>query len=356
MRDSSNGRMKAAAAAGGCCWLLLAGFAPPAAPARLDYEAMPLGAELTVPAAPSPTNAAPAASSARWRLVVDASALADSNVTNSTGDRTIPIYSGSDPLPVALDPQLRAHGAMGLGLSASGEVELPVGNGAALLVNGEAHLLDFEGGAADDSSILLAAGPSFSWGGSEAAVQLLAFDRWYGGVSASAGFGLRARYRGELGGKDHLSLALDARRFSSGYGEAFGGAHAGAYLTYEAVLDPMTSGSLGLFARRDWLREEAYSYSEFGAYAGLGRHLSPDLTGSVSAGLSRARFEEPVLLLSPDAREDWRFYAAASLGARRPIALGLYPSISYSYGRTWSSIGYFDARRHRLRLGLQRSF
>jgi hypothetical protein len=362
MRSSGQGRTKAAAAGLACAWLLLSAFALND-PARLDYEALRIEGDLSpgraeaAPApAPDPADGTPRTSSARYRLVVDASVLADSNVTNSTDDRTIPIFYGAEPLPVALDPQLRAHGGIGRGLAASGEIELPIGSGAGLLLNAEGYLLDYDGSATDDVSLLIAAGPSFKWGGGEATVQLIGFDRWYGGISATAGLGVRGRYRGELSSTDHLSLSLEARRFSSDYGGDFGGTHAGAYLTYETVLDPVTSGSLGLFARRDWLGEEAYSYTELGAYGGLGRHLGPGLTGSISAGLSRARFDEPVLLLSPSPREDWRFYASASLAARRPLALGLYPSLSYSYGRTWSSIGYFDARRHRVRLGLQRSF
>jgi hypothetical protein len=84
--------------------------------------------------------------------------------------------------------------------------------------------------------------------------------------------------------------------------------------------------------------------------------LSADFTGGATAGLSRTVFDEPFLLLDPDPRSDWRFYASGWLTTRRPVAWGLHPSLTYTYGRTSSSVSYFTSDRHRLRLGVQRKF
>jgi len=187
-------------------------------------------------------------------------------------------------------------------------------------------------------------------------LQLIAFERWYGGITASAGYGVRGRYRQQAGEGRAISLAIDARIFASDYGEDFGGTQAAAYLSYEMVLAPDLSASLGGFVRREWLAEDSYSGLEAGPYGGLSHYLGDDLVAGVSASVSRLSYDAPLLFLSPDARRDWRFSGTASLATRRPLLLGIYPSLAYSYNRNSSSIGFYRAERHRLRLGLLRSF
>jgi len=170
------------------------------------------------------------------------------------------------------------------------------------------------------------------------------------------GFGLRGNWRQQVAEGQHLALYIDARRFDSGYGRAFGGEQAAAYLAYDAVLNPTLTAAGGLYVRRDDLRDDAYSSTELGAYGNLTHYLSEDLTGGISAGLSRAAFDSPVSYLSPDPRRDWRYYSSLWVTTRKPLVAGLYPSLTYTYGRTSSSIGFYDSDRHRIRLGFSRSF
>ncbi len=333
----------------GCLWLLLSGFSP--GPDPVDGVDAPALAP-----APAPPPKAAKRASAKWRLSIDTSILADSNVTNSTDDRSIVTYQGNTVIPVPLDPALRAHDGIGASVAVAAGAELPVSEAVWLVVDAEALALDYGGDANDDSSMLVGAGPLVRWDGGEASVQLILFDRWYGGISASSGTGIRSRYQAQVAPGQRIVLIAEARFFESDYGTQFGGSQGGLYLTYESVLDPLTAASAGVFARRDWLREDAYSSLELGAYGGLSRYLGPDLTGSLSAGLSRVLFDAPVQFLSPERREDWRFYATLSLTTRRPIGWGVHPSLSYSYNRTRSSTQFFGADRHRLRFGLSRNF
>jgi hypothetical protein len=314
------------------CWLGLTGFAAPAPAPRLKADP------------------------AVWRLTIDTGIIADSNVTNATDEPFIPVRSGDLVLPVPLDPAVRAHSDIGLAASVSAGVRLRVSDGMAIAADAEGYAIDYEGGRNDDVSLLLAAGPEVSWGDGQVIVQMTAFERWYGGLSVNSGLGVRARLQQQVADGERVTLLVDTRIFESEYGEDFGGTLAGAYLTYDRVLDSVTTGSLGLYARREWLGGEEYSSLELGAYGGLSRYLGPDLTGGLSAGISRVMFDDPILFLSADPREDWRFCANASLTTRQPIGWGIYPSLSYSYNRTRSSISFFDAHRHRVRLGLLRSF
>jgi len=226
-----------------------------------------------------------------------------------------------------------------------------------LTADAEAWLLEQEGGDSDDAAVLVAAGGEIaSKSGRSVSLQAIAFERWYGGVAVTEGVGLRGRYREPVGDGAYLTLDVDARIFDSDYGEDYSGRQASLYLVYQRPLATSLSGSLGVFARREWLESDPFSSLEIGAYGSLSRNLGADLTGGVTAGFSRLRFDGPVLFLSPDPRRDWRYYASLYLATRRPLAWGFSPSMTYTYNRTDSNIAFYRSDRHRMRLGLLRRF
>ncbi len=363
-------------------WLALAGAAPP----RLEVSDWETGGPVvlagaangsaSIPVEPgeqypptrreeaAPVAAAPAAlpkasrpRRADVRLTVDMSVTADSNVSNGTRLHAVPIDFGGGPLPVPVDPNLRERSGLGHGVSAAAGVRLPVAAEAALAVDVEAYALEYEGPRSDDASVLIAAGLEFGAGAHpDGSVQLIAYDRWYGGVKALEGVGLRGHWRVPLDPRSNVRLAIDARIFDSGYGDRFSGREASLYLSYDRALRPRLSASAGVYAHRQWLRDDSFSSLDFGLYGGLSAYLGEDFTGGITAGLSRTAFDEPFLLLGPDARSDWRGYSSLWLGTRRPVAWGLHPSLTYTYNRTASSIGYYNSQRHRLRLGVKRRF
>lgn len=355
-------------------WLLLAAFAQPApnlaydpavaAEARIAPSTRPpepgeqYPASIAEQAASNLPEAAPRRrAGADWRLTVDASTVADSNVTNSTDRESVDLNLGGTVLPVPLDPELREHGGIGVGLSAHARGRVPVAQGVSAAVDAEGYVLEQEGRLADDASALVAAGVEIAGeGGTTALVQVTGFDRRYAGVSAMHGIGARGRLRVPVGNGQTASLFVDARFFDSDYGEDFGGTEAGAYLSYEAVLRPDLSASAGVYARGSWLGSDAYSSRELGAYGGLSHYLTGDLTVGVTGGLSRVLFDGPIPILSDDPRRDWRWYGSIFVATREPLLVGLTPSLTYTYNRTGSSIEFYRAERHRLRLGLSRTF
>ena len=358
-------------------WLLLAAFDQPSPDLDYDLGAAAADDQLTAPSTQPPepgeqypprladqavsTQPAPAPErrpgGADWSLSVDASVVADSNVTNSTDRETVDLNLGGTVLPVPLDPSLREQGGVGVAASVHARGRIPVASGVAAAVDAEGFVLEQEGGLADDASALLAAGVELAGeGGATFLVQLTGFDRSFSGVSAMRGVGARARFRQPGGDGQTVSLFVDARFFDSGYGDEFGGTEAGAYLGYEAVLRPDLSASAGIYARASWLGADAYSNREFGAYGGLSHYLGSDFIAGLSGGISRIAFDGPIPILSADARRDWRWYGSAYLATRRPLFVGLTPSLTYTYNRTSSSIEFYRAERHRLRFGLSRTF
>ncbi len=366
-------------------WAALTAFAPPPAPQpSLDYALGDLGDEIPAlaladvqpvepgeqyppsdrdrtvrpPARQLPSEQAPAATPRKiWHLTVDASVTADSNVTNGSDLDEIPVDVGGQTLPVPLDPRLRERSGIGFGVSAVGGVKLPIADEVTLTAEAEAYLLEQNGSDTDDASLLAAAGVEIgSKSGRQVSLQVIAFERWYGGITASEGVGVRGRVRQPLGDGAQLTLDVDARIFDSDYGEDYGGRQASLYLVYQQPLATSLRGSLGVFARREWLRADPFSSLEVGAYGGLTHNLSDDLTGGLTAGVSRYRFDGPILFLSPETRSDWHYYASLYLAARRPLAWGFSPSMTYTYNRSDSNIAFYRSDRHRMRLGLLRRF
>jgi hypothetical protein len=170
---------------------------------------------VAAPAAPRPQAKA---RSAEFRLSVDMSVTADSNVTNGTDLRTVPIDLGDGPLPVPVDPNLREKAGIGAGISGAANVRLPISSEAALAVDVEGYAVQYEGRRSDDESALVAAGVEFGPGDAPTgSIQLTGFERWYGGVKALEGIGLRGNWRHPLSPTSNLRLAVDARIFDSAY-------------------------------------------------------------------------------------------------------------------------------------------
>jgi outer membrane protein len=360
-------------------WLALTGFAPePRSELPYDIAALLGGAaesgyppvepggqyppqerDRVSPPAASRPPARPAAAPRKtsWSLSVDASVTGDSNITGGTSLDSVAIDGGSGPVPVPVDPAFRAKSSIGVGASATAGVRAPVSDAVSLAFDAEGYALRYpDEPGANDSSALVAGGVAVAEGQGSGTLQLTAFDRWYAGASASRGVGLRGNWRQAIGGGQHVGLYLDARVFESDWGDALTGRSAAIFLSYDSPLDPATTAAGGVYLRRDWMHDDSFSNAELGAYASLTHYLSSAVTGGLSAGLSRSGYDAPLTYLSPEARRDWRAYASLWLTARKPIALGLYPSLTYTYGRTWSNIAFYRSDRHRLRLGVSRSF
>jgi len=335
-------------------WLVAAALAPPAT--VLPYDPTIFDGAARAPVPPAPPPQAPRAGKAKYRLTIDLAAIADSNATNGTRLKEVPVLVGDTRVPVPLDPRLRRKSGIGRSASVSAAASVPVGRNLNAIASADAYYTDYAGSMSDDAWASFAAGLELGPEARRTTLEAMLFDRWYAHESAMAGWGLRLSHRSALGHGQSVRAAAEARVYRSGYGRAFDGREGSAWLSYDVVLDPSLTASASVYARRDALRDRAYASTEIGGAASLAYYLGPDFSGSLSVGLGRAWFDEPIPYLAAFARTDWRPSAALSLTTRHPVLWGFYPSLTYSYGRTMSSLPFYAADRHRLRLGVARSF
>lgn len=340
-------------------WLCASGFAPAGDGPRVPYDLTDLlGRE---PGETRPMDVHDPAAAARQArrngsyLTLDLSVAADSNFTNQTGLHAVEVITDGETIPVMIGPEYRERQGIGQGASVTGGLRLPLAGGISAAVDAEAQLSNYRGTIGDDVAVLLAFGPEITFdASSQGALQAIAYERWYGGTVASRGVGVRGRYQQGLGEQGRVYLFMDARVFESGYGEDFGGTQASAYLTYEELLNPALSLSTSIYGRRERLGSDAFSNYDLGAYGGLSAFLPLQLKGGFSAGVSRILFDGPLVYYSPNARRDWRYTGSIWLMPREAFGPGLWPSISYTYSRTDSSLPFYSSGRHRVRAGVAR--
>lgn len=292
-----------------------------------------------------------------WRLDVDFGFAPDTNINNATSLDTITVQWGSNQLPVTLDENARARSGVGQTATISGGFRLPVADKASMLFDLDSSGNNYSGVDFDDYQLQVAAGPEFRFDqDSSMSVQAVGAQRWYGGHLASRQYGVKTGFQTRLSNTQQIGFQLDTRRTDAKFDDAYDGWQVSAYATYERAVAKSLVASAGLFARRDWLKADAYSSTELGVIAGFGGELPYGISFGLSGSASRARFDAPIPLFSPEPREDWRYTARATLGNRKIRVWGFSPQVSASYSRIDSSIPFFANDRLRFRFAVARYF
>ena len=299
-----------------------------------------------------------------WSITLDLGFAPDSNINNATGDKTVDLIFGNTTLPAKLNDEARRKSGIGQSAAITTGVRLRLSDGLAVTVDANGQVLNYAGKRADDISTLIAAGPELTLkDGSRIGVAAVGARRWYGGRMATEGLGARISYQKDLGRSARLGLQLERRDQNSGFSPAFDGTLTSAFVSYERIIDRALVGSLTLFARRESLRSDAYSSTEIGGNLGIGGELPHGINAGITAGISRALFDEPMagISIDPDRpvaaeRDDWRLNARLFLGTRSISVAGFSPSVTYTFSRTISNIGLYDTNRHRLLFGAARFF
>ncbi|UZK66715.1 surface lipoprotein assembly modifier [Sphingomonas sp. M1-B02] len=292
-----------------------------------------------------------------WRLDVDFGIAPDSNINNATAVDQVTINLGGYTLPVTLNDGARARSGTGQTASVSAGLRLPVGGNFSMLLDVDSNGTNYAGAAYDDYQGQIAAGPELRLSQSASIfAEGVVAQRWFGGSLASRQFGIKAGGQAAIGMRDRAGLQLDARRTDARFGDEYDGWQVGLYGSYEHALSQSLVGSAGFIARRDWLREAAFSSTELGLTAGVGGELPLGINFSLSGSVSRAHYDAPIQLFSPDPRSDWRFATRATLGNRGIRLFGFSPEISLSYLRNRSNIDFYSTERVRVRMALARYF
>lgn len=292
-----------------------------------------------------------------WRLDASFGLAPDSNINNATSVDTVIGRFGDLEIPLELSDEARAKSGTGQTATVSAGLRLPVARQMSMLVDLDTAGTNYRGAAYDDYSAQLAVGPELRLGQiASVSLQAIGSQRWFGGDLLTRQAGVRLGTQTAAGPRARLGLQLDMRRTDARFDDGFSGWQGGLYATYERGISRTLVASAGLFARRDWLNEAAWSNRELGGTLGLGGELPLGINFGVSGTLSRAAFDAPIQFFSDEARRDWRLNGRATIGYRKLRFLGFSPQVSYSYTRTATPVSIYDNRRSRFTFALARYF
>ncbi|MGE3746978.1 MAG: surface lipoprotein assembly modifier [Sphingomonadaceae bacterium] len=292
-------------------------------------------------------------SNRNWTFNVTVGLSPDSNINSATDAQTVTFLGWQFPL----DPSARRKSGVGQTVGANGSVRLRLKDGLAMVVDANGQFTNHRGSDADDLSALIAAGPELTMkNGARIAIQAVGHTRVYGGKVAQQGPGVRVSYQQNLDKGQRVSALVDVRKVNSHFSPAYDGTSYGAYLTYERVIRRSMVASATLYGRRDDLRSGDYSSRELGFNLGIGGELPKGINAGLSAGISRALFDDPIVAFDPDPRKDWRFNGRANVGLRSVRVLGFSPSMTYTFTKTSTKLPLYRNERHRLEFSLARYF
>ena len=292
-----------------------------------------------------------------WRLDVDFGIAPDSNINNATAVDQVTVNLGGYQLPLELDDAAKARSGTGQTATISAGVRLPIATNMSMLVDFDVNGSNYAGTDYDDYLVQFAAGPELRLSqATSVSVEALGAQRWYGGRLITRQGGVKAGAQTVLGGRDRIGVQLDARHTDALFDASYSGWRTGLYGTWEHALSRSLVGSIGVFGRRDWLNEAAWSNKEAGASLAVGGELPHGINFSLSGTASRAIYDAPMQFFSDDPRRDWRWSARATLGNRSIRVFGFSPELSLAYARTDSSITFYSTDRLRFRVALARYF
>jgi hypothetical protein len=206
----------------------------------------------------------------------------------------------------------------------------------------------------NDLALDLAAGPELHFGSERLNLEAGITERWYGKKPYSRSARIGANFVKPLGRRMQLRLDGAAALVENERNDLEDGRDFSGQLRLERALSPTTGIALTGSALRESLRDPGYSTTSWRTGLLVWRDLGRvTLTGTAEFGRLHS---DQRLGLFPNKRKD--VYSRLSLGAtvRQLSFRGFAPVARLIIERNKSSIAFYDIRRRRLELGLDRAF
>ncbi len=293
----------------------------------------------------------------KWQFGFDLGIAPDTNINSATSAETVEANLGPTRLALPLDPSAQAKSGTGITASMFGSLRLPVAKRAALAIDFDAGMVNYDGKQYDDYTVQLAAGPELRTDKETSlTLQGVGLMRWYGGMVSARQAGVKLGLQHEIGKSQRIGLQLDVRHSDSDYGLGYTGWQISGSATYEKVIGKSAIASVSLYRRRDLMELESYASATTGLSLGIGAELPLGINAGLSGGVARSTYDAPQLFFSTEARKDWRYNARAYAGFRKIRVLGFSPSVEYQFQKTDTNYTLYQSTRHRVQFKLARYF
>jgi hypothetical protein len=274
----------------------------------------------------------------------------DSNINRATRSDTLGTVFGD--FEIADDG--KAKSGTGLALNAQAFRRIGIGGDADLLFRASGFANLYRDRQFNDIAADLAAGPEVTLGRDRLQAELGATQRRYGRKPYMRSARLAGTFSHPLGSRTLLRVTGSAALIDNRLNDLQDGKSYSGELQVERALTPTTGVAASIAFDRQALKDPGYATR--GWRAGLtGWHDLGRITFTADAELGRLHADRR-LLLFPDRREDR--YARVTLGAtfRQLQYGGFAPLLKFSVERNRSTIAFYDYRRSRTEIGIERAF
>ncbi|WP_454888646.1 surface lipoprotein assembly modifier [Sphingobium indicum] len=286
-----------------------------------------------------------------WRVSVEGGIAPDTNVNSAGRDRIVDLFG----LPFNVDNDAREKSGVGVFANADVELRLRRSEAVGLSIRAFGNAREYRRSAFNDEVAGIEIGPQFRFGNAQVIVAGTGLFRWYGREIYSRALGAALRVELPISAQWQVDLKPQFRSVNYLQNPSQNGPFMSLNGQISRSLGSHALGQIDFLASRQSARAPGYAYREAGlgvsAFAELGNGIT--VGGSIEA--ARTVFDAPLFGFAKT-RRDWRAATTISVLNRNWILLGFSPVARLSFARSKSTISFFEYRRTRLELALQRPF
>jgi tetratricopeptide (TPR) repeat protein len=274
----------------------------------------------------------------------------DSNINRATRSDTLGTVFGD----FEIADKGKAKSGIGLSLDALVFRRFAIARDTNLLVRASGFANLYRHGRFNDLAADLAAGPEFSFGRDQLQLELGATQRWFGQKPYLRSARLAGTFSHPVGRSTLLRVSGSAALIDNHLNDLQDGKGYSGQFQIERALTPTTGIAASLALDRQALKDPGYATTSWRTGLTVWHELGR-MTVTATAEWGRLHADDR-LWLFPERREDR--YARYSLGVafRQLQVAGFAPLLRFSVERNRSTIAFYDYRRSRAEIGIDRAF
>ena len=286
-----------------------------------------------------------------WSVSGSLSLAPDTNINAATSAREVPLFG----LPATLSDDARRTSGVGLNVGVRGGYEWRLSESLKFGTAVSLHTKTYEADEYNQQFLNLQAGPRLLFRKFDLRPELAARARWIGSDTYSRALGLQLSSNWLISPTWRLSVAIGAER-----------------ITYETFLGDgdMYFGQLGVahalgratvlradtVFRQEALERDAYSWREYVVGVSATRELPWGFVVSGGPSYGRRKYDAPLQVFGPNAREDDTLTGWLRLSNRYIEWRGFMPEITIRYEHRDSNLSLYDYSRTAGEFGVVASF
>ena len=274
----------------------------------------------------------------------------DSNINRATRSDVLGTVLGD----FEIDEDGKAKSGTGLSVSGQAYRRFSMSSNANLLFRASGFANLYRRSRFNELVADLAGGPELRFGHDQLQMEVGATQRWFGQKPYSRAARVAGTFSHPIGTRTLLRLSSSAALIDNQFNDLQDGKAYSGQVQIERALTPTTGIAGSLSLGRQALKDPGYATRDWRAGV-TGWHELGRMTLAVTAEFGRLHADDR-LVLFPDRRRDRYSRYSVATSFRQLQYAGFAPLLKFSVERNRSSIAFYDYRRSRTEIGIDRAF